>query len=318
MVYEGRRYRSSRRRRRSTAGGQNGKTAARLTICLWVLFLAVMLRVLFPTAVAGVKDAVLDALGGHVNYTAAVQIMGDAVHDGKNILVALYEACTYAFKASDDGIEASANAGESDGLSDAERTNNVPVTDGLVESDVFGTDMQPSSETPEDAVTTDPVERFRMRQADFAALEPPNHVTYAMPELLLTGALPVEGTVTSGFGYRGHPSDGEVRFHYGVDIGVEEGTDIRAFADGTVLAVGESTSYGTYVIVEHEGRVESLYAHLSMASVHGGQSVTMGEKIGEAGDTGNATSSCLHFELLIDGDYVNPEYYLDWNSGYAD
>ena len=317
MVYEGRRYRSSRRRRRANASGQSGKTAARLTTCLWVLFLAAMLRLLFPAAVEDVKDSVLDALGSRVNYTAAVRVLGDAVHDGKNVFTALYEACTYAFRASDDGIEASADGGGAKDIPEPEPATNIPVTDGVPESELFGSAAEPPAETTGASVTADPVARFLSEQADFAEKELPNHVTYDMPEIPITGTLPVEGVITSGFGYRVHPSDGEIRFHYGVDIGVEEGTDLRAFADGTVLAVGESTSYGTYVIVEHEGGVESLYAHLRTASVHGGQSVTAGEKLGEAGTTGNATGACLHFELLIDGDYVNPEYYLDWNGGYA-
>lgn len=64
---------------------------------------------------------------------------------------------------------------------------------------------------------------------------------------------PVMGTLTSDFGYREHPVEGEERFHYGIDIGAAAGTEIGCFADGTVTAVGESSSYGKYITVAHEG-----------------------------------------------------------------
>ena len=78
----------------------------------------------------------------------------------------------------------------------------------------------------------------------------------------------------------------------------------------TVAAVGDSTSYGLYVIIRHPDGVESLYAHLSEVTVQNGDEVKAGDKIGTVGATGNATAACLHLELLVNGDYVNPEYYL--------
>lgn len=69
------------------------------------------------------------------------------------------------------------------------------------------------------------------------------------------------GQITSLFGCRSDPLEGGGRFHYGLDIAGEEGAVIRAFADGTVTAIGSSTDLGSYVTVTHEGGFSTLYAH---------------------------------------------------------
>lgn len=121
---------------------------------------------------------------------------------------------------------------------------------------------------------------------------------------------PVSGTLSSGFGYREHPVEGEERFHYGVDLAAETGTEVDCFADGTVTAVGESSSYGRYCMVAHEGGYTTLYAHCSRVTASSGAAVRRGEKIAEVGETGMATGPHLHFELQRDGAYLNPIYYV--------
>jgi murein DD-endopeptidase MepM/ murein hydrolase activator NlpD len=123
-------------------------------------------------------------------------------------------------------------------------------------------------------------------------------------------AVPVSGAVSSGFGYRNHPVEGEERFHYGVDLAADTGTEIDCFADGTVTAVGESSSYGKYCTVTHTGGYSTLYAHCSRITVSSGSAVRKGEKIAEVGETGIATGPHLHFELHRNGVYLNPIYYV--------
>lgn len=121
---------------------------------------------------------------------------------------------------------------------------------------------------------------------------------------------PVVGPLSSPFGYREHPIEGEEKFHYGVDLAVDEGTAIASFADGTVTAVGESSSLGKYVIVEHENGYSTLYAHCSKVTVSSGAAVKKGGKLAEAGQTGLATGPHCHFELHRDSNYLNPVYYV--------
>lgn len=121
---------------------------------------------------------------------------------------------------------------------------------------------------------------------------------------------PVNGVLSSDFGYREHPVEGEERFHYGVDLAASSGTEVDCFADGRVTAVGESSSYGKYCIVAHGEGYSTLYAHCSRVVVTSGTEVSRGQKIAEVGETGIATGPHLHFELQRNGTYLNPIYYV--------
>jgi len=81
-------------------------------------------------------------------------------------------------------------------------------------------------------------------------------------------------------------------------------------ADGTVTAVGESSSYGKYITVAHEGGYSTLYAHCSRIIASSGASVKEGDVIAEVGETGVATGPHLHFELHEGSQYLNPIYYV--------
>ena len=101
--------------------------------------------------------------------------------------------------------------------------------------------------------------------------------------------------------------EGEERFHYGIDLAADTGTAVSCFADGTVTAVGESSSYGKYCIVTHSGGYATLYAHCSRVTASSGAEVARGQKIAEVGETGMATGPHLHFELIADGVRRPPE-----------
>lgn len=141
--------------------------------------------------------------------------------------------------------------------------------------------------------------------------ELPGNVSMRQAILGFDHVTPVQGALSSCFGYRAHPTEGEERFHYGVDLAADSGADIACFADGTVTAVGESSSYGKYCTVTHANGCATLYAHCSRISVSSGDAVAQGEKLGEVGETGMATGPHLHFELQKDGVYLNPIYYVE-------
>lgn len=138
----------------------------------------------------------------------------------------------------------------------------------------------------------------------------PDNVEMLQRVLGFDYAPPVSGTVTSLFGSRSDPLEGDGRFHYGVDIAGEAGDIIVAFADGTVEVVGKSSELGQYVTVRHENGYETLYAHCSRVTASSGQSVDRGDPIAEMGETGRATGVHLHFELHQDDVYLNPLYYV--------
>ena len=125
--------------------------------------------------------------------------------------------------------------------------------------------------------------------------------------------LPINGSITSGFGYRSDPFTGETKFHGGLDIAAAEGTPIVAADDGIVTVANGVDSwgggYGFYVMIDHGDSYETLYGHCSSICVIYGQTVQKGEVIAYVGSTGNSTGNHLHFEIRINTDKTNP---LDW------
>jgi len=115
---------------------------------------------------------------------------------------------------------------------------------------------------------------------------------------------PVNGVLTSGFGYRWG------RIHEGIDIAVPEGTPIRAAASGSVILAGYSGGYGNYTCVDHGGGLSTCYGHQSGYAVAAGQSVVQGAIIGYSGNTGSSTGPHLHFEVRVNGVAVDPLGYL--------
>lgn len=153
-------------------------------------------------------------------------------------------------------------------------------------------------------------ETFLNEQAVYSGYAVPANVSYVVSELPFAHASPVAGYTSSGFGYRLHPLENKVKFHYGTDFAANSGTAVCAFADGTVLAAGQDDGYGNYVKIRHADGYTTLYGHCSKLLVRAGQTVTMGQEIALVGATGKATGPHLHFELMHDGYYYNPEFYL--------
>jgi murein DD-endopeptidase MepM/ murein hydrolase activator NlpD len=118
---------------------------------------------------------------------------------------------------------------------------------------------------------------------------------------------PVDGArITSGFGMRMHPLLGYTRMHQGVDFGVPEGSPVFAAGDGVVEQAGWNGGYGRWVKLRHIGRWETGYAHLSAWAVRPGQYVRQGQVIAYSGSTGESTGPHLHYEVIRDGQKIDP------------
>jgi len=121
--------------------------------------------------------------------------------------------------------------------------------------------------------------------------------------------LPVGGKVTSGYGWREdpvRPVAGEKRFHRGVDFIGKTGDSIKAAMKGTVLHIDNNPNLGNFIILKHDGGIQTLYAHLSAYTVKAGDTVSQGQEIGKIGATGYTTGPHLHFEVFRNGNRVDP------------
>ena len=117
---------------------------------------------------------------------------------------------------------------------------------------------------------------------------------------------PAHGWLTGTFGGRSDPFTGESGFHQGLDISLEKGSPVYATADGTVETAAYSGDYGNLIVLKHGFGLTTRYGHLSGFAVKAGQAVKRGDVIGYVGATGRATGPHLHYEILTNGQLMNP------------
>lgn len=121
---------------------------------------------------------------------------------------------------------------------------------------------------------------------------------------------PVAGPISSYYGYRISPGGIGSTFHEGVDIAGDYGTPISATAAGTVTQAGWVGGYGYLVEVKHADGIVTRYGHNSAVLVYEGQHVDQGSMIALMGSTGNSTGPHCHYEVRINGEAVDPMYFL--------
>ena len=117
---------------------------------------------------------------------------------------------------------------------------------------------------------------------------------------------PAHGWLTGSFGGRSDPFTGEPGFHQGIDISTEKGQPVFATADGTVEAASYTGDYGNLIQLRHGFGLATRYGHLGAFAVKPGQHIRRGDIIGYVGSTGRSTGSHLHYEIVANGNPLNP------------
>ena len=269
-------------------GPKERRRLIRLVACGSIFVLLVAVKLLLPARLAGFREALSRAMERNIDVQAVFSAVGRAVSGEEDAAQAVYRAVFLPEEAG------------------AERTAAQLPEGGAAEElqQYRAAETATTEETPQRDLTA-------LAYVLYSAQNLPEHVSLEQAILDFEYGAPVNAPVTSSFGYREHPAEGERRFHYGVDLAAEKGTEIGAFADGTVTVVGESSSYGKYCMISHAGGYTTLYAHCDRIVASSGREVRRGETIAAVGDTGMATGAHLHFELQKDGVYLNPIYYLE-------
>lgn len=295
-------------RRRSTGGGRRDRRSValaprekrrlfQLCVCA-VLFLAVFLgRDAVPGGMEEVRGELLQIIRADTDFKAVFADLGRAVdrgESGSEMVAQVWKSVL--------GME--------EGWSPytfTRRDNPLYVREAERLAECAGTLRWPAAtETPPPLEETEqPVQAGETPAAEEAEeqIDDPLGVGETVA--------PVMAPVSSGFGLREHPIEGGEKFHNGLDLAANYGTDIKAFAAGVVDYIGESPAYGLYLQIRHANGVTSFYAHCSRLCVQPGQQVAAGEKVAEVGDTGEVTGAHLHFEVKVNGELVDPSDYIE-------
>jgi murein DD-endopeptidase MepM/ murein hydrolase activator NlpD len=133
-----------------------------------------------------------------------------------------------------------------------------------------------------------------------------NAVVGSAPGPSVAEPLASNAAVSSGFGWRADPLTGAAAFHRGIDVRAAYGEVVASAGGGRVVVAETQGSYGQTVVVDHGDGLRTRYAHLSAISVRLGDQVARGDQVGEAGRTGKATGTHVHFEATQDGRPIDP------------
>lgn len=308
-----------RRGQKTVLGEREKRRLLQLGACL-----ALFLGIFFAKGLdrlEGVRRELTQALKWNVDFEAAFADLGWSVASGQPVGKSLDRLWRNVFLPQEEKTSAIRRDGP---LSEAARKSLINKEGGPERLLTMGREqnfpvdpMSQSGSRREKAATMAP-EQEPVQEAEPAVV----YVDYTGPTLpekttmdryalgLSETVDPVQAAMTSPFGWREHPISGGAKFHYGVDLAVDTGTAVGAFAAGTVEYIGESDIYGQYLQLDHGNGVTSFYAHCSKLCVQQGQTVAAGEKVAESGATGEVTGPHLHFEMKKDGVRLNPAYYI--------
>lgn len=321
----GRRTASGRRHGSKTAlGPAERRRLIQLITCL-VLFLAVFIgKGIFPAGMDRVRTQLLSIIRQDTDFQAAFSALGQAVSEGEPVtdaLGVLWGGLLGEEPAAADGAEQPLYAEQAALLCGLRQAPEGPEGLWTDTMKLVAGSAQPAEPTaaPEPEQTPDPspapATEPAVEHMDYSGPALPDNTTMDKYNLSAIGVdetvTPALGWVSSPFGWREHPVDGEERFHNGVDLAVNSGTSVLAFAEGTVDYIGDSPEYGLYLQISHTGGLKTFYCHCSKLCVQQGQSVAAGEKVAESGATGNVTGPHLHFEMKLNGVRLNPLYYIE-------
>ncbi|WP_241426671.1 M23 family metallopeptidase [Dysosmobacter acutus] len=302
-------------------GKKERQRLTQLAICAAVFFSMVVIKLVLPQRMVQLRETLNSVMEQNMDVKAVFSAVGRGISGEQGLSGTLEEVYQAVFHPQDG--EAVETAAWDLGLEETQALLNQSAQGWQPAS--WRVETGEGEETTESGnVTQEPEESAQPVESGETAGETAGQATVSqlvytnLPEgvrmeqavLDFSYCSPIVGVLSSSFGYREHPIEGEEKFHYGVDLAADTGTAVGCFADGTVTAVGESSSLGKYVTVTHENGYSTLYAHCSKTIVNSGASVTKGEKIAEVGETGMATGPHLHFELHNGSDYLNPIYYV--------
>lgn len=273
----------------------------------------VRLRPALAVACAVLSLPVLVGMGARWSALAEIQSLRVSVAT-REMENASYRAATYQLTTQIQSIETAISELTSQAALDPDSKRALEKLPSLVRNRALGGGSQPAPvvnsllspalASPEDTfgMVRDLLGRLESRlQIVRSGVERRAALAAATPSIW-----PAIGWLSGSFGRRNDPFSGESGQHTGIDISLNPGEPVYATAAGTVDFAGTNGAYGKMVALNHGFGLVTRYAHLSRVTVGAGDRVERGRIIGYSGATGRTTGPHLHYELLVNGQFVNP------------
>ena len=194
------------------------------------------------------------------------------------------------------GIFNKENENQNENQNETQENNEVNVTENTEINNGIGGAVEENIEE-----TTQVEENQNLSQEEQDILNVKNTTSFIKP---------VEGTISSVYGYRETATGTVPKDHTGTDIAAITGTKIKSATDGQVVLASDEGDYGKHIKIQI-GEVSIIYAHCNSLYVKEGDMVTQGQEIAEVGSTGNSTGPHLHFEIRISERTVDPQKILE-------
>ena len=287
-----------------------------------LIFIALtVIKYTLPDEVESIRDLFMPAVSEGVDYRAKAIDLGRAISGGGTVYAAgEAESDEPVIRETETGADLKSRPSADIAFSGIAELSLIEL-EGFIERFRLDTDLGSAealafsgpgeAEPPPLSPQEIKKEEFLEAQAIFSEYDLPDKVSYDLIPLPFETSRPVaESLAVSGFGFRTHPIFGDIRFHFGSDFSAYHGDNIYAFADGIVITAQDFDGYGLTVIIEHAEDFTTLYAHCSRLLVQHGERVSSGQLIALVGQTGRVTGPHLHFELMMGGIFLNPEFYL--------
>lgn len=276
-------------------------TGFQLIICAVAIVAVFLIKQFGGDFYTEIKPTVQGALNTNITQGDVTQVFKDLGKQLPDAAEIFKNSSGVSSQAPADGSSAAASSSSKDASSAAQ-------TDGS--SEVSSAPASSSIEVSTANVKNLSFEKPKINTTLLAteSQQPPETASTAPYRLSVNPLKPVEGKLTSAYGYRVNPVTGKYTFHTGMDIAAPEGTPVKATLAGTVELVASDSTYGNYCIIDHGNGVKSFYAECAEINVKKGDKIAAGGLVGTVGTTGITTGPHLHFEIRINSKNHNPQW----------
>ena len=180
-----------------------------------------------------------------------------------------------------------------------QENNENQIEENQVDNGIGGAVQETEQETEQETVQAEENQNLTQEEQDIQNVK--NTTSFIKP---------IEGTISSIYGFRETATGNVPKDHTGTDIAAPTGTKIKSATDGQVVLASEQGDYGKHIKVQI-GEVSIIYAHCNSLYVKEGDQIAQGQEIAEVGSTGNSTGPHLHFEIRISERTVDPQKILE-------